>query len=146
MVEISFPRPTPESRGRDVRLRGREGRRKKDNSMFIKFPFNIYRLSLAAFSFDFIFFLELCNFLTALTDRVFTFVYPIKWGFPGDSVAKNLLATAGGMGFISGSGRSPGEGHCNPLQYSCLGSPMDRGACQAIVHGITKKSWTRLSN
>ena len=39
MVEISFPRPTPESRGRDVRLRGREGRSKKDNSMFIKsFP------------------------------------------------------------------------------------------------------------
>ena len=54
-------------------------------------------------------------------------------------MAKNLLATAGGVGFISGSRRSPGEGHGNPLQYSCLGSPMDRGAWQAIVHGITKE-------
>ena len=44
---------------------------------------------------------------------------------------------------ISGSGRSPGGGHGNPLQYSCLENPMDRGAWWAIVHRITK-SWTRL--
>ena len=44
------------------------------------------------------------------------------------------------VGLISGSGRSPGEGHGNPLQYSCLGNPMDIGAWQATVHGIVKES------
>ena len=46
---------------------------------------------------------------------------------------------------IPGSGRSPGEGLGNPLLYSCLENPMDRGACGATVRGVTK-SWTRLSN
>ena len=44
---------------------------------------------------------------------------------------------------IPGLGRSPGGGNGNPLQYSCLGNPMDRGAWQATVHRVTK-SWTRL--
>ena len=60
---------------------------------------------------------------------------------------KNLPASAGDvrdMGSIPGLGRSPGGGHGNPLQYSYLENPMDRGAWQAIVHGVTK-SWTRLS-
>ena len=48
-------------------------------------------------------------------------------------------------GQIPGSGRSPGEGNGNPLQYSCLGNPMDRGAWLATVHGVAK-SQTRLSN
>ena len=48
--------------------------------------------------------------------------------FPGGSVRKNLPANAGDVGLIPGSGRSPGEGSGNPLQYSCLGNPMDRGA------------------
>ena len=60
--------------------------------------------------------------------------------FPGDSVVKNLCANAGDMGSIPGSGRSPGEGNGNPLQYACLGNPMDRGAWQATVHGVTKES------
>ena len=47
------------------------------------------------------------------------------------------------MGLIPGSGRSPGEGHGSPLQYSCLENPMDRGAWQAIVHRIAQ-SWTWL--
>ena len=47
------------------------------------------------------------------------------------------------MGLASGSGRTPGGGHGNPLQYSCLENPMDRGAWWAVVHGVTK-SWTRL--
>ena len=47
-------------------------------------------------------------------------------------------------GSIPGSGRSPGGGNGNPVQYSCLGNPMDRGAWRAIVHGVPK-SWTRLS-
>ena len=42
------------------------------------------------------------------------------------------------MGSIPGSGRSPGEGNGNPLQYSCLGKPMDRGAWWATVHGVAK--------
>ena len=54
-------------------------------------------------------------------------------------VAKNLPANAGGMGgsgSLPGSGRSPGGGHGNPLQYSCLENPMDRGAWRAAVHGV----------
>ena len=63
-------------------------------------------------------------------------------GFPGDSVVKNLPANAGAtgdMGSIPGSGRSPGEGNGNPLQYSCLENPMDRGAWRAIVYGVAKE-------
>jgi len=52
---------------------------------------------------------------------------------------------AGAEGLIPGSGRSLGEGNGNPLQYSCLGNPKDRGAWQATVHGAAK-SQTRLSN
>ena len=52
----------------------------------------------------------------------------IKWGFPGGSAVKNLPASAGDMGSIPGSGRSPGEGNGNPLQYPCLRNPLDRGA------------------
>ena len=48
------------------------------------------------------------------------------------------------VGSIPGSGRSPGGGNDNPLQYSCLGNPMDRGAWWATDHGVAK-SWTRLS-
>ena len=44
------------------------------------------------------------------------------------------------MGLICGLGRFPGEGNGNPLQYSCLGNPMDRGAWQATVHGVTKET------
>ena len=51
----------------------------------------------------------------------------------------------GDLGSIPGLGRSPGEGNGNPLQYSCLENPMDRGAWWAIVHGVAK-SWTRLSD
>ena len=55
-------------------------------------------------------------------------------------VAKNLPANAGDVdvGLIPGLGRSPGGGHSNPLQYSYLENPMDRGAWQAIVHSVTK--------
>ena len=56
-------------------------------------------------------------------------------------MVKKLPASAGDirdMGSIPGSGRSPGEGRGNPLQYSCLENPMDRGAWWAIVHGVAK--------
>ena len=62
-------------------------------------------------------------------------------------MVKNTLVNAGDIrhvGLISGWERSPGGGHGNPLQYSCLENPMERGAWQAIVHGITK-SWAQLS-
>ena len=49
------------------------------------------------------------------------------------------------MGSIPGTGRFPGGGHGNPLQYCCLENPMDRGVWQAMVHGVAK-SWTRLSD
>ena len=57
------------------------------------------------------------------------------WGFPGGSVVKNLPANAEEVGLSPGSGRSPGGGNGNPLQYSCLDNPMDRGAWWATVHG-----------
>ena len=60
------------------------------------------------------------------------------FGLPGGSMAKNLPANAGDAGSISGSGRSPEGGHGNPLQYSCPGNPMDRGAQWATVHRVTK--------
>ena len=49
--------------------------------------------------------------------------------FPGGSVVKNPPANAGDMGLIPGLGRSPGEENDSPLQHSCLGNPMDKGAC-----------------
>ena len=52
---------------------------------------------------------------------------------------KNQPASAGDVGSIPGSGRSPGVGNGNQLQYSCLGSSMDRGAWWAIVHGVGRK-------
>ena len=63
-------------------------------------------------------------------------------GSPGGSVVKNLPANAGDIGFISEWGKFPGEGNGNPLQYSCLANPMDRGAWQATVHGVAKESDT----
>ena len=64
----------------------------------------------------------------------------INKGFPGGSVVENLPANAGDVDSIPESGRSPGEVNGNPLRYSCLGNPMDRGDWQAIVHGVTKES------
>ena len=57
---------------------------------------------------------------------------------PRGSVIKNLPANAGDMGSIPGLGRFSGEGNGNPLQYSCQGNPIDRGAWQATVHGVAK--------
>ena len=59
-------------------------------------------------------------------------------GFAGGSEVKNLPANAGDVGSIPGSCRSPGEGSSNPLQDSCLGHPMDRGAWRATVQGVAK--------
>ena len=66
-------------------------------------------------------------------------------GFPSGSVVTNLPAKVGDLGSVSRSGRSPGEGNDNPLQYSCLQNPTDRGAWQVTVHGVTKNQ-IRLSD
>ena len=77
--------------------------------------------------------------------KYFNAGYNVLRGFPGGSVVKNLLAKAGDSGSVSGLGRSHGEGNGNPLQYSCLENPMDRGAWWATVHGVSKRQ-TRLYN
>ena len=66
-------------------------------------------------------------------------------GFPGGSEVKASACNAGDLSSIPGSGRSPGEGNGNPLQYSRLENPMDGGAWRATVHGVAK-SQTRLSD
>ena len=63
-------------------------------------------------------------------------------GFPGSLAVKNLLANALDVGLIPGSGRSPGEGNGNPLQDSCQGNRMDRGAWWAKDCGITELETT----
>ena len=73
-------------------------------------------------------------------------VYIHKYiGFPGHSVVKNPPANAGYPGLIPGSGRSPGEGNGNLLQYSCLENPVDRGTWWATVHRVAK-IWIWLSS
>ena len=60
-------------------------------------------------------------------------------GFPGGSAVKNPPANAGDVSLIPGSGRSPGKGNSNPLQYFCLGNPVDRGAWWATVHEFAEE-------
>ena len=64
-------------------------------------------------------------------------------GFPSGIYSKEFAYNAGDLGLIPGPGRSPGEGNGNPLQYSCLGNLMDKGAWRVTVHGVTK-GWTQL--
>ena len=69
----------------------------------------------------------------------------MNMSFAGGSDDKESACSAGDWGLIPGPGRSPGERKGYPLQYSCLENPMDGGAWQPTVHGVTK-SWTQLSN
>ena len=80
--------------------------------------------------------------LSALLSAVTFYLYSSAGlrGFPGGSDGKESACNGGDMGSILGSGRSAGEGNGNPLQYYCLGSPIDRGAWWAIVHGVAKES------
>ena len=82
---------------------------------------------------------------TKLSTYNLTTQYPQKiqknQGFPGGSVGKNLPANVRDAGSIPGSGRSPGEGNGNPLQYSRLENSMDRGAWWTTIHEVAKR-WT----
>ena len=66
-------------------------------------------------------------------------------GFPDGSNDKESACNAGDLDLIPGLGRASGVGNGKPFHYSCLENPMDRGAWQGTVHGVTK-SWTRPSN
>ena len=66
-------------------------------------------------------------------------------GLPSSSNGKEPAGSVGDLSSVPGLGRSPGEGHGNPLQYSCPENPIDRGAWQATVHGVTK-SRTQLND
>ena len=70
-----------------------------------------------------------------------TINYP-QLSFPGGSDGKESAHNVGDLGSIPGWGRSPGNRNGNPLQCSCLHNPMDRGAWQATVHGITESDTT----
>ena len=74
-----------------------------------------------------------------------TLILDTPLDFPGGSDGKASVYNAGDLGSSPGLGRSPGEGNGNPLQYYCLGNPMDRGGWQATVCGVAK-SRTRLSD
>ena len=76
--------------------------------------------------------------LLILVERLFTVEYDVTWGFPDDSVVKNLPANVEDTGDILQWRRSPGEGNGNPLQYSCLGNPMYTVVWRATVQGIIK--------
>ena len=67
--------------------------------------------------------------------------YYLVLGLPWWLSSKESACNAGDTGSVPGSGRSPGEGNGNPLPYSCLKNPMDRGAWRATVHRVPK-SWT----
>ena len=71
--------------------------------------------------------------------RCLSIHYSLLKSFSGGSAGKNLPGNSGEAGSIPGWGRSPGEGSGYPLQYSCLGDLMERGAWWAKVHGVTKE-------
>ena len=66
-------------------------------------------------------------------------------GFPGGSDGKESACNAGDPGFVPRSGRSPGVENGNPLQYSCLENPMDRGAWQATVYTVAEPDVTEVT-
>ena len=63
-----------------------------------------------------------------------------QWDFPGDSDGKQSAYNVGDPGSIPGLGRTPGQGNGNPLQYACLGNPMDTGTWKATVNRAAKES------
>ena len=84
-------------------------------------------------------------FVSQVMSLLFKMLFRFVMGFPGGSEVKVSACNVGDLGSIPGSGRAPGEGNGNPLQYSCLDNPMDGGAWWAIVHEVAK-SQTRPSD
>ena len=89
--------------------------------------------------------------LATITRQTTSLYFPIckkepisQSGLPCCPYGKEIACNAGDSGSIPGSGRHPGEGNGNPLQYSCLENPRDRGAWWAAIYGVAQ-SWTRLS-
>ena len=85
------------------------------------------------------------HYCIVITLRLLLRVFRAIWGFPGGSDSEESACNAGDPGLILRSGRSLGEGHGNPVPYSCLEKSMDGGAWKAAVHGAAK-SWTWLSD
>ena len=86
-----------------------------------------------------------CQFLKQTCALLILLSCMCTQGFPGGTSVKSPPANKGGIrdsGSIPGSGRSPRGGHGNPLQYSCLENPMDRGAWRATVHGVAESDST----
>ena len=71
--------------------------------------------------------------------------FAATWMDLGTSLVAQMVKCLEDLDSISGSGRSPGEGNGNPLQYSCLENPMDRGTWWATVHGVAKSQTVILS-
>ena len=82
--------------------------------------------------------LQIFNILITVVRRSYSLLLVL--GFPGSSAVNNPPANSGDTGLIPRSGRSPARGHGNPLQYSCLENPTDRGTWQATVHWVAKES------
>ena len=78
------------------------------------------------------------TFTNDATDKGLIFRIYKQWGFPCSSVGKKSACNEGDLGSIPGSGGYPGEGNGNPLQYSCLENPIDRGAWRDTVHGVAR--------
>ena len=78
------------------------------------------------------------SFIHVSANCIISFFLMVNMGFAGNSVGEETACSAGDQISVPGSGRSRGEGNDNPLQYSCLENPMDRGAWHAAVHGVTK--------
>ena len=82
-------------------------------------------------------YIKLFHYLNEQKERIHIII-AFLWGFPGGSDGKESACNAGDQDSIPGWGRSPGGGNGNPLQYSCLENPMDRGVWWATVHGVAK--------
>ena len=78
------------------------------------------------------------TFVGKVMSSVFNYCLGWSLGFPHRSVSKESACNVADPGSIPGWGRSPGERNDNPLQYSCLENPMDRGAWRATVHGVKR--------
>ena len=97
------------------------------------------KFRLTIFLFFLISYFILVPYILLLVCSLYSGFYCFNKGFPGSSGGKESAYNAGDLGSLPGSGRSAGEVNGNPLQYSCLGNPMDRGAWQATVQGDHKE-------